>query len=358
MMIFRVIGRLTVRFFAGLRGAISGILRSIIHHPISSFFSLLVLGLVIASWIFFDGFGFDFGSKSDAAVLTAQPATQSNGKSDEFLNAYGKLDAAAMWNLMAEDFRRTQQENGIANAQEMQKRIDDKIKELNGGNNTKPKTTFLWNNGRTNSDGSAFDVFVGDITWAVPADKMPKSILYGITSDKSGKVKSAFSQVSRSDAGDPILTAAFPTKKTSADGTKAAEAAYADANAARNAVADEFMAGMTNFDAKRIWNTLSPNYQKELSGKNVSADSIQKIFDRLKKTAQDSNTKLLYQGYTLRQTVNYPNGNTVNDYFAALQIKDQVQLPDYVLLLDVSGKIAAITTTDPYLSQGLGRAQQ
>jgi len=41
-----------------------------------------------------------------------------------------------------------------------------------------------------------------------------------------------------------------------------------------------------------------------------------------------------------------------------LQIGDQVQLPDYTLLVDKEYKIIAVGTSDQILSNGLGRKQQ
>jgi hypothetical protein len=234
----------------------------------------------------------------------------------------------------------------------MQKLINAKVAEL-AKDGSKPKFKFLWNNGRANSDGSAFDVFSGEVSWPAAGDKVPRSIVYGVSTDKDGKVKSVLSQTSSGDVGDPVMATAFPTEKTD----KSANSGLGSANNKINPTTADFLSGLTNFDANKFWSTLSPAYQKELNDQKVTPETIQKVFDQVKKQAQDSKTKLGYVGFSLRENINYPNGTAVETYIADLQISTQVQRSQYLIMLDNTNKISAIGTDDPILSNALGRKQ-
>jgi hypothetical protein len=346
-------GRLTVRFFAGLGRALGGIFKAIVRHPVGTVFSVLIIGGLVYAWIALGGFGFNLG-ENDSSVLTQEQSTQATGKSEDFMNAFGKLDANTMWSMMSDSFKDTQKTNGIANADAMQKAMNAKVGELAKGDSSKPRYRFIWNNGRTNSDGSAFDVFQGSIEWPKVAG-IPKNVLYGVTTDKNGNISGVLSQVSNNpDEGDPILNAAFPVSSVA----KGETAGAGSATSKRNPTTEELMAGLTNFDAKKVWNTFSPAYQKELTDRGVTVDNMQKAFDGFKKDAQTSKTKLAYVGYTYQVTTNYPTGVATDTYVAALQYQDRVQQFQYIILLDNTGKITAIGTDDPILSKGIGRSQQ
>jgi len=353
-MFFRVMGRMTVRFFAGLGGAIAGIFKSIIRHPVGSIFTLLVIGGIVAAAIFTNGFGISTSKASDSSVISAEPSQQSSGKSEEFLNSFGKMNAGAMWNLLSDKLKQSEIASGITSGEAMQKRIDSKIGEL-AKDKSKPRYRFLWIRGQTNSDGTAQDIFRGDVEWPAAGAQIGKLFAYIINTDKDGKVGSVLTQ-GADDPGltDPLLDVAFPGKEKG----KEKDAGYGQSEAKRKAATEEFMGGVTNFDAKRVWNAFSVTYQNELKDKGVTVDTMQKAFDQVKKQTQDSKLKLGYSGFTLRQSTAYPNGNSVDNYWASLQIGDQVQLPDYTLLVDKEYKIIAVGTSDPFLSSGLGRKQQ
>lgn len=365
MIFFRMMGRLTVRFFTGLGRIISGIFRSGSRHPLGTLFTVLLIGGVVAAWIVTDGFGISLASTSDSSVVTSQPSTQATGKSQEFLNAFGKLDTAAMWKLLNGDLKKTLSANGIADSGAMQKAINAKAAEIAKGD-SKPKYRFEWNNGKANSDGTAFDLFVGEVDWPQAGGAVPKQVLYGVTTDKDGNVKDVLSQMARTpDPGDPLISVAFPTdaKKTgpkAASGQGTQEAGSGAPASKRNPVTEELMAGLTNFDAKRVWNSLSPTYQKELNGKGVTVDTMQAAFDGFKKDAQTKKTKLAYVGYTYQVTTSFNNAAT-DVYVSALQYDDTVLQFEYVILLDSNNKVIGIGTggnPDPILSKGLGRSQQ
>ncbi|MEI6045372.1 MAG: hypothetical protein WCS37_13570 [Chloroflexota bacterium] len=355
MLFFRAIGRITIRFFAGIGRFIGGFFRAVAKHPVNFGLSFLLIGGFIGLWVKTDGFGFKIGG-SDNSVLSAQASQQSSGSSEDFLNAYGKLDAKAMWNNLSESLKQDQIANGTSTSEAMQKLLNTKVSELAKGKSTKPNYKFLWIRGQTNSDGSAVDIFRGDIEWPAAGDAMPKLIAYILTTDAEGKVKEVVGQSdTNAETGDPVLAAAFPTGPK---GGKGKEAGYGTTDARRKAATEEFMSGITNFDAQRIWSTLSPTYQKELNDKKVTVESMQNSFDTFKKNAQNQQMKISYAGFTLRLSATYPNGNAVDNYWSSLQISDQVQTPDYVLLLDSNYKVTAIGTSDPILSSGLGRKQQ
>lgn len=354
-MFFRVMGRMTVRFFAGLGGVFAGIFKSIIRHPIGSLFTVLVIAGLVTAAIFTDGFGIATSKASDSSVISAAPSQQSSGKSEEFLNSFGKMEAGAMWNLLSDKLKQSEIASGVLSGEAMQKLMDSKIGEL-AKDKSKPRYRFLWLRGQANSDGTAQDIFRGDVEWPAAGTQVGKLFAYIINTDKDGKIGSVLTQGGDDPSlTDPLLDAAFPSKEKG----KAKDAGYGQSEAKRKAATEEFMAGVTNFDAKRVWNTFSVGYQSELKDKGVTAESMQKVFDQIKKQiVQDSKMKLGYSGFTLRMSTAYPNGNSVDNYWSSLQIGDQVQLPDYTLLVDKEYKIIAVGTSDQILSNGLGRKQQ
>ncbi len=138
------------------------------------------------------------------------------------------------------------------------------------------------------------------------------------------------------------------------DNSRQAEAAIDKTNSSTK----ELMVGLTSFNSARVWKSFSPAYQKELTDKGITADTIQKNFEKFKKDAADNKSKLNYVGYLYRETLTFPNGTSTDSYVSVLQVEDSVQPFQYMILLDKSRQISAIGTDDPVLSQIIGRKKQ
>jgi hypothetical protein len=154
-------------------------------------------------------------------------------------------------------------------------------------------------------------------------------------------------------AQDPIVTAAFRKTKSAANIPQTGTDIVAP-----NFSAERFMYGLTTFDTQKIWVSLSASYQKELTDKGITPQSMGVILDKYKQQAVKDNIKLNYVGYTLVNGKNYPAGNSESSYVSTLQYGDQAGQFDYLVILDPNSKVQAITTTDPILNSMLGRSQQ
>jgi len=169
------------------------------------------------------------------------------------------------------------------------------------------------------------------------------------------------------DAQEKIVAIVFnvdtqDTAKTDANGgTSAATTPKAGVGAYDSQVtkaAEDFMYGATNFDAGKIWDNLTPGYQKQLQDQKITQATIQQTFDKYRNDAQQQKQTIAYQGYALLTRISLTNQRTLSKYEGAFTVNGQVLDWEYLLFADSTGKIANIGGQDPLLNKAFGIGSQ
>ncbi len=352
-MFFKVVGRMTAKFFNGVGKFFFNTSRKAGKSPVG--FTLTLLSLVAFGFVlyFTDIFGLASGNflglgKSNSTVITPlERKLEPDGRSTEFLNALKAADGTVMYNLLSDDYRKLLKQRGVSSPKIMQDLMEEKLTEITKQKKGRLNYKFTYVIGTKYSDGSVDDNYSG----------------YLETNTARANVEFAFKisngKITDIQTSEPVATAALGTNKT--ESKEAAQVGTITQN--RSNTAEIFMKGLTTFDADQIWESLADNYKEQLTARGVTKDSIAKVFDGIKSdNAQGAKTNevITYDGFVYFRTYNFPNGVSGHDYASILSIRDQPREIGYLLVLDASNKIIRLGSTpdDPILSAILKRGQQ
>lgn len=348
-MFFKVIGRLTARFFRSIGKFFYTTYRNIARHPVRSLFSFVFTVAFVALFWITGVFGLaNLFTTTNATVITpVENTTQPEGKANDFLVALKDGRASGMYDALSDSYKATLKSRSIANATDMQNLVTKKLNEMTGKQNGHLDYTFTFAGGARFSDGSVENDFSGSVD-----NNGTRTSVTVIMKLKDGKIFEI-----RTD--EPVIQAALGTGKD----TSGSDAQLGVVSNNLSPVAEDFMKGLTTFDADKIWNSLADSYQAQLTAKGVTKDSISKIFDQVK-TGNSSNTKnsttISYDGYAYLDTINFPNGITVHEFISVLSVGDSPSQPRYSIVLDTSQKIIRLgndSAQDPIFNAILGRSQ-
>lgn len=347
-MFFKVIGRLTASLFRSIGKFFYLTFRNIGKHPIGTFFSVVVTVGVLALLYSTNVFGLVGPSGASATVITPVENTASpDGKSTEFLVAVKDARADVMYGLLSDSYKKILKERGISTAKTMQDLVSKKIQDITGQPNGKITYTFTFYGGTRFSDGSVDNQFAG--TTEFQGNRTSVTVIIKLKDSKITDVRT----------DEPVILAAFnPTKDTSGG-----DAQLGVVSNNRSPVAEDFMKGLTTFDADKIWGTLADSYKTELTAKGVTRDSMAKVFDQIKRdnaSKAKNVTIVTYDGYTYLDTINFPNGITVNEFISVLSLSDNPSQPRYSIVMDSTNKIIRLgndSAQDQIFAFILGRGQ-
>jgi hypothetical protein len=348
-MFFKVVGRITARFFRSVGKFLYLSFRNARKHPYGTVFSLLLTVAVVAVLYTTSIFGLAGPSSSaNATVVTpVENATEPDGKSSQFLVALKDANASTMYNLLTDDYRKLLKQKGITNDKAMQDLVNKKLQELTGQANGRLKYSFTFAGGARFSDGSAENDFSGTVE-----NKGTRTNVTVIIKLKDGKITDI-----RTD--EPVILAALGTNKDASGG----DAQLGVVGSNRSPVAEDFMKGLTTFDVDKIWNSLADSYKTQLTAKGVTHDTMAKIFDQIKTdnaSKAKNSTIVTYDGYAYLDTINFPNGITVHEFISVLSVGDNPRQPGYSIVMDTNNKIIRLgndRAEDPIFTAILGRNQ-
>jgi hypothetical protein len=348
-MFFKVVGRVTARLFRSIGKFLYLSFRNARKHPYGTVFSLLVTVAVVYMLYATSIFGLAGPSNSaNATVITAvENATEPDGKSNEFLVALKDANAGTMYNTLNDDYHKLLKQRGITDAKAMQDQVNKKLQELTGQANGRVKYTFTFAGGARYSDGSAENDFSG--TTETKGQRASVTVIIKLKDSKITDIRT----------DEPVILAALGTNKDASGG----DAQLGVVGSNRSPVAEDFMKGLTTFDVDKIWNSLADSYKDQLTAKGVTRDTMAKIFDQIKtgnaSTAKNS-TVITYDGYAYLDTINFPNGITVNEFISVLSVGDNPRQPGYSIVMDTNSKIIRLGNDreeDPIFTAILGRGQ-
>ncbi|MEI7556016.1 hypothetical protein [Candidatus Chlorohelix sp.] len=259
----------------------------------------------------------------------------------QVLQGISKFNAKLIWNGLSNAYKKALTADGFTQTS-MQTAIDSAVKELDIIGEKPQYTRFeLAQTGQTRDTGSNAEMY--NVSYKVNGRET--STVFVVKYDSNDMVAEIVSQ-------DPIVSAALRRPSNSATlpqtGSELLSPSF---------VAERLMSGLTSFDSKKIWASFSASYQKALSVKGISPTTMAAEMNNYKTDAASQNIKLSYVGYSFVSGKSYPAGNAEAKYSATLQYDDRADQYDYLIILDGSGKIQAITTSDPILSAMLGRIQ-
>jgi hypothetical protein len=349
-MFFKVVGRLTAQLFRSIGKFFYTIFRNVGRHPVRSLFSFaFTIAFVVVFWLT-GAFGIaGLFSTSNATVLTpVEATTQPEGKANDFLVALKDGKASGMYDALSDDYKATLKSRGIKNATDMQNAVTKKLNDMTGQVNGHLTYTFTFYQGVRYNDGSVEDDFsgafqaAGNRTSVTVIMKLKDSKIFFINTD------------------EPVILAAMGTGKDTSGG----DAQLGVVSNNRSPVAEDFMKGLTTFDVNKIWDNLADSYKTQLTNRGVTKDTMSKVFDQVK-TINASKAKnavtYTYDGYAYLDTINFPNGITVNEFVSILSISDAPTQPRYSIVLDSNQKIIRLgndSAQDPIFTNILGRNSQ
>ncbi len=351
-MFFKVVGRITAAVFRSIGKLFYTISRSMGKHPIGA---VVTIALVVAIGVMLyvtDIFGLAngtfLGGGGDNAVVTPTERKQEpEGKSTEFLNALKGAKAGDMYAALSDDYKKLLKQRGVDSSKVMQDLIEDKLTDITKEKGARLNYKFTYIIGTRYSDGSADDNFTGTLE-----SKTARRAVEFVMKVKNGKITDI-------QTTDPVTLAALGTNKV--ESKEAAQLGVFADN--RSANAELFMAGLTTFDAAKVWEALSDSYREQLTAKGLTQDSMKKLFDEVKAENDKggaNNAALTYNGYAYVQTINFPNGVSVNVFVSSMSLRDNAIEPGYNIVLDKSNKIIKLgndRAEDPIFSAILGRSR-
>lgn len=349
-MFFKVVGRLTARLFRSIGKFFYKIFRNIGRHPVRSLFSFIfTVAFVVVFWIT-GAFGLgSLFSTSNATVLTPVEATaQPEGKANDFLVALKDGKASGMYDGLSDEYKATLKSRGIKNATDMQNLVTKKLNDMTGQVNGHLNYTFTFYQGVRYNDGSVENDFTG--SYEIGGNRTNVTVIMKLKDSKINAI----------NTDEPVILAAMGTGKDTSGG----DAQLGVVSNNRSPVAEDFMKGLTTFDVDKIWNNLADSYKTQLTNRGVTKDTMSKVFDQVK-TLNASKTKnattITYDGYAYLDTINFPNGITVNEFISVLSISDSPSQPRYSIVLDSNQKIIRLgndSAQDPIFNEILGRNSQ
>jgi hypothetical protein len=277
----------------------------------------------------------------ESIVRSADATIKPRSAGVQVLQGISKFNAKLIWNGLSDAYKKALAADGF-NQNSMQAAIDSTVKELDAIGEKPQYTRFeLGQAGQTRDTGLNAEMY----TVSYIVNGRETTTVFLVKYDSSDKVTEIVAQ-------DPIVSTALRRSSNSATlpqtGTDLLSPSF---------VAERLMSGLTTFDTQKIWASFSASYQKELNGKGITPATMAVEIGKYKTEAVSQNIKLSYVGYSFVRGKSYPAGNSEANYSSTLQYGDRAGQFDYLIILDSSGKIQAITTSDPILSAMLGRNQ-
>lgn len=359
-MIFRVVGRLTVRFFKWIGRTLVGLGRNGSQHlGMSLFVLVLVAGLGFAAFeTNFFGLA-NASSNSDfqidvpqADVTTGQVAPAPSESSKSFLAGLYYQDGQRIWNALSDRYKSSLTSQNI-NEATIQDLINTQVAGLKKQGLTLQYVKIAMDGTTALSDGATLEVYTNYYRVGNNLGNADVNLVV----DKNQKVDLVQTPSSHPE---PLVEAIFlhgsansttPQGNATATNTQKAQEGQFSNQATQSAT--DFMAATTNFDAAKLWSSFSADYQKQLQAQNVSQATIQKTFDDWRKQYQQKQQALSYQGYALQDAVNFAGNRTLSEYTSVLTLDGEVHTFSYKIFTDATGKITSLGITDPILSQAL-----
>ncbi len=363
-MFFRVVGRLTVGFFKRLGRLLAGTGRAASRHLVWTLVVVLLLAAV--------GFGlyqthvFGLLTTSDdfvvevpqANALSGQSGPSPSDASQQLLSGLYHQDSQKVWASLSDRYK----------ASLIAKNIDQNMVQslINGQLSDLKKAGYdfkyvkITMQGQTDLGNNS--ILEGYTTYYRLGDRLGNADVT-IVLDKNQKVDVVQTPT---DHPEPLVSAIFMGAKPAADPNTQATAVTGSTPKAQvgeydrqvTKAAEDFMYGITNFDAGKLWDNLTPGYQKQLQDQKINQDTIQKTFDGYRDSLQKQKQNLAYQGYALIERVSLTNARTLSKYEAVVTVNSVVQDWSYLLFADSTGKIANIGGQDPILNKAFGITSQ
>lgn len=349
MIFFKVVGRLTVRFLNWLGYSAVATTKAASRHLITTLVVVLVLAGIVFAVFQTNGFGFA-NSQGSFSIDATDPLSPSQSSAD-FLKGLYFQDGQRIWNSLSSHYQGELTTQGLspANIQSLmhgqiasfkQQGVDFSYLKM-----VMQNQTSLANNSSLESYVTVFRLGgnIGEATVNLLLDKDQKVDLVQTDSTQP----------------EPLVDAIFNKKQTqasasstpSASGQQAAEGQITGQS--KDKPASDFMQAATNFDAVSLWNTLTPDFQKQLESSGVTEATIQKTFDAAKSQYKQQKVDLSYQGFALQQAYNFTNSRTLSQFISVITLQGEVHTFNYDVFTDVSGKVTSLTATDPILGKAL-----
>jgi hypothetical protein len=357
-MFFKVVGRITARFFAGIGKTFFNISRWMGKHPWGAAFWAVVLVGIVVMLYFTDVLGLTTGNflgmgSSSAIATPTEQKTSPDGQSNDFLNALADAKAGDMYNLLSDDYKNLLKQRSIGDSNAMQTRMNDKLEQMTEQKNGRLKYKFAYQGGLRYSDGSSADQFGANVDYN------------GTRTTQQYIMKIANGKITDVQTDDPVLIAALGGDR--AGGTSSVQLGSYSRNS--STIAEKFLAGLTVFDVDKVWDSLADSYKEQLKANNITKDSMGQIFAQIKaqnaqaqsKGAKSGGGVIKYAGFVFQQSVTFPNGTSLNSFESVVTVGDNVAQIGYNIFLDSSGKITGwgnFNGQDPILSELFGRNQQ
>ena len=364
-MVFRVVGRLTVRFFNSLGRLLASTGRAASRHLVSSL--LVVLLLAGVGFALYQTHVFGLVNSSDDFVVEVPQANALSGQSgpapsdasQELLSGLYHQDSQKIWDSLSDRYKASLSAQNI-NQNTVQSLINKQINDLKKSGSdfkyvkiTMLGQTDLGNNSTLEGYTSYYRLgdLLGNADITVVLDKNQKVDVVQTPSDHPEPLVSAIFMGGKQAAADPNAQATAATSST----PKAQVGEY-DRQVTK--AAEDFMYGITNFDAGKIWDNLTPSYQKQLQDQKITQATIQQALDKSRNDAQQQKQTIAYQGYALIERVSLTNARTLSKYEAVFTVNNQVLDWEYLLYADSTGKIANVGGQDQILNKALGLSSQ
>ncbi len=319
-MFFKIVGRLTIRFFRKLGRTTIKTGGFGVRHPFGTLFSLLLVGGLAFLLIQTSVFGLATPSNTQ---ITNDPAAQGNPReaSVKVLKGLSGFNASLMWETFNEDYKQTLQRNGM-DVKKLQQLLD----KAKGTEQSRSASygQFTWQGFGNLRDGSGqADVFAGKLTQG-----SKESVThYAVKIDSKDRVRDLVSD-------DPLLAntlfativrSAEPLVKPSDNSTR-------------------MFIGLTKGDAKEIWNNLSEDYRTQLTDQGSSIEAIQASLD---KGLKSEDKKVVYDHFTMKTPANDTNNPEIFTGFVNLSGSNQQY--NYSVGHDSLGQVSEIVSNDPLL---------
>jgi len=320
-MFFKVVGRVTIRFFRKLGRATIKTSRFGVRHPFAGLLSLIVIGglafLLIQTSVFGLATPSDTKITNDPSVTTGNPRESSV----KVLKGLSGFNASLMWETFTDDYKQSLQRNGM-DVKKLQQLLD----KARGTEQSRTASygQFTWQGFGNLRDGSGqADVFAGKLTQS----SKETVTHYAVKIDNKDKVRELVSD-------DPLLgNTLFATTVRSAE-----PLVKPSDNSTR------LLIGLTKGNATEIWNNLGEDYRTQLTDQGSSIEAIQTALD---KGLKSDDKKVVYDHFTMKTPATDTNNPELFTGFVSLAGSSQQY--NYSVGHDTLGQVSEIATNDPLL---------
>ncbi|HEX2914251.1 MAG TPA: hypothetical protein VH186_25860 [Chloroflexia bacterium] len=306
---------------------------------------IVILGVILFSTSFLGLTNGALLGGNSGIVRATEQKTEPDGKSIGFLNAIKAANAGDIYNTLNQDYRNQLKQRGINDVKTMQTLLDDKIEQISFKKGAKLDYSFNYQGGLAYSDGSSEDDFIATYK------------------DGNGSVNRVQYVFKTKGGGLADIQTTDPVAITVLGLDKLANGNPQPGTATRNpsSTAERFMVGITTFDVDKVWDSLADSYKQQLAQQKITKESMSKLFDQIKSdnaAGAKTGEVINYGGFVHQETINFPNGTSLNSFISVLTVKDNVNEIGYNIFLDTDNKITGwgnFNGQDPILSAIFGR---